>query len=65
VSLGLLIAEAIASAAASHPEGCVCVVCRAAGGDHDAFAEIAVYVQGALSDDELRQVLFDARTSGH
>lgn len=31
-----MIWEAITSTAASHPETCVCVVCRAAGGDASA-----------------------------
>lgn len=32
--------EAVASVALTHPEGCKCVICRAAEGDEHAMAEI-------------------------
>ena len=32
--------EAASSVSLSHPEGCPCVVCRAAAGEPDAVAEI-------------------------
>lgn len=36
---------AVASVALSHPEGCACLTCRAAGGDREAFLEIVVKME--------------------
>jgi hypothetical protein len=35
--------EAIASVALSHQDDCDCVICRAAGGDKDALAEVLLW----------------------
>jgi hypothetical protein len=44
VSSLLVLREAIASTALSHPEGHDCDVCKAAAGDRDAFTRILVEV---------------------
>lgn len=36
--------EAIVSVSMSHPHQCVCTVCRAAGGDVEAIAEVLAEV---------------------
>lgn len=43
----MLLEEMIASASLSHEDGCDCRVCRAAGGDSDAFLSILMSVQEA------------------
>lgn len=46
---GLLLREAISSCAIEHPERCECDICKAAGGDIDAFVRVWVEVQDAQS----------------
>jgi hypothetical protein len=41
----LLYREAIASVSLSHPQGCRCLTCRAAGGDDTAFAELMLVLK--------------------
>lgn len=43
--------EAAASVSLSHAEGCRCLVCRAAGGDEDAMAEVLMVVNPPASED--------------
>jgi hypothetical protein len=52
----LLMREAIASVALSHDDDCDCVICRAATGEADAFAEVMLQV----ADERARQERDDA-----
>lgn len=54
VMMGLMFKEALNSVAIEHPEGCSCDICRAAGGDRDAFGRVWVAVQDGLEERERR-----------
>jgi hypothetical protein len=42
--------ETIASVSLSHRADCVCVICRAAKGDEDAFAELLPIILGEMAE---------------
>lgn len=48
----LMIQEAIASTALEHRSDCPCTVCRAAHGDEQAFAQIALSLEAAKAASE-------------
>lgn len=43
----IVLKEALHSVALSHKEGCACVVCRAAGGDKEAFYTLLLELEEA------------------